>query len=160
MSSCIVRLAVVDDAAVVAALLRDAFDGYRPFYTPDAFAATTPSADQIRQRWNEGPVWIALHGGQPIGTVSAAPRGADLYMRSMAVHPASRGGGCGRQLLAAVEAFAASHGHDRLVLSTTPFLDPAIRLYERAGFRRSAAGPHDLAGTPLFTMEKDLSAGS
>ena len=29
-SRCIVRLAVVDDAAAVAALLRDAFDGYRP----------------------------------------------------------------------------------------------------------------------------------
>ena len=91
-SGCIVRPAVLDDAAAVSALLRDAFEGYRPLYTP--------------------------------------------------------------------EAFAASHGHDRLVLSTTPFLDSAIRLYERAGFRRSAAGPRDLAGTPLFTMEKGLTASS
>jgi GNAT superfamily N-acetyltransferase len=140
--------------------LRDAFEGYRPLYTPEAFAATTPSADQIRQRWDEGPVWIALQDGHPVGTVAAAPRGAALYMRSMAVLPASRGSGCGGLLLAAVEAFAASHGHHRLVLSTTPFLHPAIRLYERAGFMRSGAAPHDLAGTPLFTMEKELATGS
>jgi hypothetical protein len=42
------------------------------------------------------------------------------------------------------------------VLSTTPFLDAAIALYERCGFRRTAGGPLELAGTPLFTMEKRL----
>ncbi len=47
---------------------------------------------------------MALQDGRAVGTVSAVPRGPQLYMRSMAVHPASRGGGCGRLLLAAVEA--------------------------------------------------------
>jgi len=41
-----------------------------------------------------------------------------------------------------------------MLLSTTPFLDDAIRLYQRFGFERIREGPHDLAGTPLFTMEK------
>jgi hypothetical protein len=42
------------------------------------------------------------------------------------------------------------------VLSTTPFLNSAIRLYENFGFRRNEAEPHDLFGTPMFTMEKIL----
>jgi GNAT superfamily N-acetyltransferase len=154
--ACAVRRASKDDSAAVAALLLEAFDGYRPLYTAAAFAATTPTADQILQRWDEGPVWIALQDDRPAGTVSAVPRGDSLYMRSMAVHPVSRGSGCGRLLLAAVEDFARQNGHARLELSTTPFLSLAIRLYERAGFTPAAGGARDLAGTPLFTMEKIL----
>lgn len=41
----------------------------------------------------------------------------------------------------------------------TVSLSRAIALYERLGFVRTDAGPHDLYGTPLFTMEKML-AGS
>ena len=53
-----------------------------------------------------------------------------------------------------VENFARAGGFQRMLLSTTPFLDDAIRLYQRFGFERIREGPHDLAGTPLFTMEK------
>jgi len=62
----------------------------------------------------------------------------------------------GALLLKATEDFALAQGHKRLTLSTTPFLNQAIRLYERYGFQRTADGPHDLHGTPLFTMVKNL----
>ena len=151
-----VRLADVDEAPDIAALLRDAFEAYRPLYTPAACAATTPSADRVRQRWQEGPVWVALQDDRIVGTVAAVSRGDALYMRSMAVMPASRGTGCGRRLVEVVERHAVANGHDSVVLSTTPFLDSAIALYERCGFRRTDAGPLDLGGTPLFTMQKIL----
>lgn len=44
------------------------------------------------------------------------------------------------------------------VLSTTPFLARAIRLYEQSGFQPTTEGPSDLFGTPLFTMVKTLGA--
>jgi GNAT superfamily N-acetyltransferase len=59
-------------------------------------------------------------------------------------------------LLQHVEDWATSQGCSRLFFSTTPFLSAAIRLYEKFGFRRTGEGPHELAGTPLFTMEKKL----
>ena len=90
----------------MSAVLREAFEPYRPLYTPAAFAATTPPADQLRQRWREGPVWVAVRDDRIVGTVAAVPR--------------------------------------------------ANALYERCGFRRTDAGPPDLAGTPLFAMEKML----
>jgi GNAT superfamily N-acetyltransferase len=74
----------------------------------------------------------------------------------MAVVPAARAHRIGESLLRQVESFAAEHGYARLVLSTTPFLNSAIRLYQHFGFRRNEAEPHDLFGTPLFTMEKIL----
>jgi GNAT superfamily N-acetyltransferase len=86
--------------------------------------------------------------------------GTALYVRGMAVLPSVRGKGVGETLLRAVEAFASEHGHTILLLTTTPFLDSAIRLYERLGFSRTASGETDLYGTPLFTMEKRLGASA
>ena len=79
-----------------------------------------------------------------------------MYVRSLAVSPASRGRGAARELMRQLELFAVSAGATRLFLSTTPFLFDAIRLYEGLCYRRTGEPPHELAGTPLFTMEKAL----
>jgi GNAT superfamily N-acetyltransferase len=80
--------------------------------------------------------------------------GESVYVRGMAVLPAARGMGAGAALLREVESWALSQGCGRLFLSTTPFLESAIRLYERFGFRRMEEDRRDLFGTPLFRMEK------
>ena len=152
-----IRVAAPDDAERIAAALREAFVEYRASYTAEAFAATTPAAEQVRSRMDEGPVWVAVQGDVVVGTVSVVPRGESLYIRGMAVLPAARGRRVGEALLRRVEEFASAQGCERLYLSTTPFLARAIQLYERAGFRRNADGPHELCGTPLFTMEKAIS---
>jgi putative acetyltransferase len=151
-------LANIDEAATIASVLREAFAEYKPLYTAEAFATTTPAAEQIRERWNEGPVWIARLGDRALGTVAAVPKSGAVYVRSMGVRPGARGLGVGCLLLAQVEGFAKEQGCLRMFLSTTPFLHRAIRLYERFGFVRTDDGPHALLGTPLFTMEKALNA--
>ncbi len=151
-----VRLAAFDEAPSIAAVLRDAFVEFEPLYTPAAFAATTPTADQIRSRWDEGPVWVALASGALVGTVAAVPREEFLYVRSMGILPSARGRGIGTRMLQLVEGFARGRRLGSMCLSTTPFLLQAIRRYERFGFVRSDDGPFDLFGTPLFTMVKCL----
>jgi GNAT superfamily N-acetyltransferase len=151
-----IRRATPEDAALIASVLRESFIEYRDAYTPEAFAATTPTSAEVRSRMKEGPVWVALLGGSVVGTVAAVERGEELYVRGMAVLPAARGRGIGELLLHQAEDYASLKGHERLVLSTTPFLHRAIRLYECCGFRRSAEGACDLLGTPLFTMVKNL----
>ena len=151
-----IGLAQAGEATAIAAVLLEAFAEYQALYTPTAFAATTPAADIIRRRLAEGPVWVACRQGAVVGTVSAVSRGAACYIRSMAILPAARGYGTGRRLLQQVEDFAIAQGHTALLLSTTPFLARAIRLYEQFGFQRSDGGPDDLFGTPLFTMAKPL----
>ncbi len=152
-----IRLAVIEEVALIANVLRQAFLEYEPAYTPPAFAATTPTAEQIHDRFTEGPVWVAIGEGVLVGTVSAVLKGSAVYVRSMAVLPAARGQGLGVKLLQQTETFARDHQAQQLFLSTTPFLSRAIRLYETYGFRRTADGPHELFGTPLFTMVKPLS---
>jgi GNAT superfamily N-acetyltransferase len=149
-------MAVSNDASVIASLLRESFVEYESFYTHQAFAATAPTSEQIQSRMNEGPIWVALQADAIVGTVSAVAKGDDLYLRGMAVLRVARGQKIGELLLMQIESFALAHGYKRLILSTTPFLTRAIRLYEHFGFRRSSEGPHDLFGTPLFTMTKYL----
>lgn len=150
-----IREAVAADACAISGILRRAFAEFQPRYTPEAFAATTPGPDLVLARMQEGPLWIATYEQQAIGTVGALRQPCGCYLRGMAVLREARAHGVGYQLLKTVEEFARQQGMPRLCLNTTPFLDSAIRLYERFGFRRGAES--DLFGTPLFMMSKDLS---
>src|SRR5712692_5138883 len=150
------RFATTDDAEAIASLLFDSFVEYETLYTPEGFGATAITNDQIVARMREGPVWIAVRDEEIVGTVSVVAKAESLYLRGMAVLPAARGERIGALLLTHIEEFARTEGVSRLFLSTTPFLDRAIRLYERFGFRRTSEGPHELFGTPLFTMERPL----
>jgi GNAT superfamily N-acetyltransferase len=152
-----IRVAVSEDASSIASVLHESFIEYEPLYTQEGFNATTPVTAQVKKRIEEGPVWVALDSDAAIvGTVSVVPKGESLYVRGMAIVPAARGRRIGESLLRQVEDFAAERGFKRLLLSTTPFLERAIQLYEHYGFKRSSGGPDDLFGTPLFTMEKIL----
>jgi putative acetyltransferase len=152
----IIRIATPEEANTIAKLLRDSFKEFESHYTKEGFAATTPDGSAIAMRMNEGPVWVACDENEILGTVSAVPKGNALYIRSMAVSPRIRKKGIGDSLLRHVESFGRSQGFDRFILSTTPFLLSAIRLYEKFDFQRVDHGPHHLFGTPLFTMEKTL----
>jgi GNAT superfamily N-acetyltransferase len=146
-ASVLIRRADPQDASEVAGVLRHSFLEYQDQYTPEGFAATTPGEQQVRSRMAEGPAWVALLSNAIVGTASVV---------RMAVLPSARGRGVGELLLREIEAFALRNSCTRLLLSTTPFLAGAIRLYERFGFKRTPGGPNDLFGTPLFSMAKAL----
>jgi ribosomal protein S18 acetylase RimI-like enzyme len=151
-----VRLASHTDIPVVCSLLARSFLEYKTFCTEKAFAATISTMKELLDRLAEGPVWVAVEGENVVGTVSGVPDGKALHIRSLAVSPGNRGQGIGKLLLQHAEDYAYEKGYTRLILSTTPFLTPAIRLYGRCGFRRSNEGPADRLGTPIFTMTKQL----
>lgn len=144
------------DAEAVAQVLFESFAEYEGLYTRESFVATTPNASQILVRIREGPVWIAFRDTTVLGTAAAVVKEKSVYMRGMAVLPEARGFGVGARLIEQVESWARDQGCARVFLSTIPFLRAAIRLYERSGFRRTDEVPHDLFGTPLFTMEKSI----
>lgn len=150
------RLALVEEADSVAAVLSRAFGPLRARYTPEAFAYTVGTSETARSRIDEGPVWLALEASRPIGTVSAYCCGDRLYVRGMAVIPETQGLGVAKELLGRVLAYGIEQRSRSLFLHTTPFLESAIHLYERIGFRMTDEGPHDLFGTPLLAMELAL----
>ena len=150
------RMATPEDAPIVSDILRQSFAEYQALYTAEGFAATTPEPAQILTRMQEGPIWVAYREAEAVASGGAVLMGDSVYIRGMAVLPAARTIGVGRDLLAHIECWALAQGCSRLFLSTTPFLHTAIRMYERFGFRQNDAGSRDLFGTPLFTMEKRI----
>jgi N-acetylglutamate synthase-like GNAT family acetyltransferase len=151
-----IRRAHAEDAATISAVLYESFVEFKPLYTEGGFAATALQEHQVRARIEEGPVWIAVRADVVVGTVAAVITAKSVYIRGMAVVPSARGSGAGTALLRQTERWARSEGCTHLFLSTTPFLNSAIRLYEKFGFRRMNADVQDLFGTPLFTLEKNI----
>ncbi len=153
-----IRFASPADAAAIAKILREAFAEFEDFYTPEAFAATIPKAEEIRKRFDEeGTIWTVETSGEMVGTVSVVAKGERLYIRSMAILPSAQGLGIGRELLETIENFAIEKKFKSLFLYTTHFLSGAIRLYERNGFEHTGEGDADeFFGTPWFSMEKKL----
>ena len=143
-----------EDSAAIAFVLAEAFVEYKSLYTEEGYAATTPPVEQIERRFGNELIIVAVRGKEIVGTVSAVLQGSDIYIRSMAILLNARGQKLGRKLLGYIEDLAVRNNCKRLMLSTTPFLDRAIRLYEQFGFVR--VGVDDLHGTPLITMEKTL----
>ena len=154
----ILRIAAPEDAEAIAAVLRESFAEYESSYTPQAYAATVSTVEEIKRRFGEGAIWVAEIGAQIIGTVGVVPRQNSLYIRSMAILPEARGKRIGEKLLKEIEDYAAARNRLRLFLNTTPFLHRAIRLYEKFGFL--VCGADDLFGTPLVTMEKFLTSAA
>ena len=152
-----VRLATVGDTETIADLIYEAFAPFESEYTPGAFEYTTPKADAITPRFDEGPIWIAELDGEAVGTVSGMPDDGRFYIRSMAIRPSAQRAGIGQKLLDALEAEARDRGFEKLYLYTTHVLPGAKRLYEKNGFYVLRETPpeewHDMGG---LEMEKNL----
>jgi N-acetylglutamate synthase-like GNAT family acetyltransferase len=152
-----IRRATADDAEAISALLLEAFLSVRSRYTKGAFEYTTPPADVIRERFSEGPIWVAMDGDLIIGTVSGLPEPDRFYIRSMVVKPEARGRSIGQSLLETLEGYARVHEFTRLYLYTTFILAGARLLYERNGFRKVRdTPPEEFFGTGGIEMEKTI----
>jgi N-acetylglutamate synthase-like GNAT family acetyltransferase len=152
-----IRRAEPGDEETIAALILEAFAPFRDKYTADAFEYTAAKADKIRERFDEGPMWIAEIDGQPVGTVSGLPEEERFYIRSMAIKPSAQRGGIGQRLLEVLETFARDAEFEKLYLYTTFVLPGAKRLYEKNGFYVLRETPpeewYDMGG---LEMEKKL----
>jgi ribosomal protein S18 acetylase RimI-like enzyme len=152
------RLATPDDSDTVADLIYEAFAPFESEYTAGAWEYTTPKADAIRPRFEEGPVWIAEMDGEAVGTVSGMRDGDRVYIRSMAIKPTAQRNGIGQKLLDALERYAREQRFEKLYLYTTYVLPGAQRLYEKNGFYVLRETPpeewYDMGG---LEMEKSLS---
>ena len=152
-----IRRAEPGDEAMIAALIFEAFAPFRDEYTPEAFEYTSVSAEKVRERFDEGPMWLALVDGAAVGTVSGLLEEERFYIRSMAIKPSVQRGGIGQRLLETLETFAREAGYKKLYLYTTFVLPGAKRLYEKNGFYVLRKTPpeewYDMGG---LEMEKIL----
>ena len=154
-----IRRASLGDEHTISSLILEAFSPFRNDYTPDAFEYTAATAERVRDRFAEGPIWLAYVGGEAVGTVSGLPENERFYIRSMAIKPSVQRSGIGQRLIDTLEAFARESGFRKLYLYTTFVLLGAKRLYEKNGFyvlRETA--PEEWCDMGGLEMEKELTA--
>ena len=151
------RLARPEESDAISELLLESFGLFEAEYTPGAFKYTTPDTEEVRGRFDEGPIWVAMDQGSMIGTVSGMAETDRFYVRSMAVRPDAQRLGLGQRMLEILEAFARDKDFKLIYIYTTHVLPGAKRLYEKNGFyvlRETAPEEwHDMGG---LEMEKIL----
>jgi len=91
-------------------------------------------------------VWLASINGAVVGCIALRElpeirRSAEI--KRMYVRPAHRGSGIAKQLLDALEQFAAKAGYEWLYLDSAPGMDTAVRFYQRNGFQPCAPYNHN-----------------
>lgn len=89
----------------------------------------------------EGAFFVGYLGDEPVATAAWRRSGVEALgttrtaeIKRMYVAPVARGRGLARQLLAHVEADAAAHGFEVLVLETGTRQPEAMSLYESSGY--------------------------
>jgi ribosomal protein S18 acetylase RimI-like enzyme len=135
--------------------------------TPSAFASTWQKEEAYPEsRWTEraqgsqdgegATIVIAVddtgHWAGLAGGIRPGDRDAGAELISMWVQPASRGHGVAQRLVSAVLSWAEGHGASAVGLWVNLTNQPAIGLYEQAGFRRTG----EVAPLPSDPLQREM----
>jgi ribosomal protein S18 acetylase RimI-like enzyme len=90
----------------------------------------------VGRLWRRGPNLVARIGGWIVGHAALIPDGVDSLELVVFVHPECQGAGIGSALVSAILALGGRRGADRVWSSVEAHNEPAIALFERAGFHR------------------------
>jgi GNAT superfamily N-acetyltransferase len=153
----ITRPASAADASLLSELIMAAFSAYPITLNPPS-SALKETPDAIRARFPDQGGGIAEIGNVPVGCVLFEPEpNGTLYLGRLAVHPAWRGRGIARALIAFVEDEARRRGLDRLRLSVRIVLTDNHRLFAACGFVEVGREAHPGFSEPTsINMEKRL----
>ncbi len=97
------------------------------------------------RRAREAEIWVAVDGGQVLGSVTFAPVGSayreigrddEGEFRMLAVSPSARGHGIGRALVERCVQRSRELGYAGVRMSSMDVMTSAHRIYERLGFTR------------------------
>lgn len=99
--------------------------------------------------------FVARLDGEAVGCGGVAFEDGFAELKRMYVRPDKRGRGIVQALIARLEEEARTRGVTRLLLETGDVLHAAIRVYERAGFKRCEAFGDYLA-LPPHTIERSV----
>jgi len=142
----LVRAAVPADYPAIREVVLAAYGQYAYLVAPDVFEPYLADLLDLEKHARNGRWLVVEADGQIQGSGAfypdAAAQGYGLPAgwasgRALAVHPAVRGRGAARALLAAVECLAEDSGAPVFAFHTASFMTSAIALYERLGYQRA-----------------------
>ena len=150
----VVRDAVPADYPAIRDIVLAAYRQYAELIAPEIFSAYLADLLDLETHARHGRLfvveadqWVCAFGAwypdASVQGVGLPPGWASG--RALAVHPAARGNGAARALLATGERLARQAGAPVLAFHTVSFMTGAIALYERLGFCRVPQFDYDWA---------------
>ena len=155
----IVRVAARDEYAAIADLLLRANLEYRELVSAAVFEGYMHNLSKLTQSWSDKDFLVAESEGKLVGAVAfyrdASLIGFDLPqewagLRALAVDPAARGHGIGRQLTEACVLRAWRIGRAAICLHNAALQGAARKLYLSMGFARCPQ--HDIDTSDLLDI--------
>ena len=159
MSGISIRLATVDDAAILPDIERSAAKAFLAIAGLEWIASgTVMSAEQHRIYIDEGTVWVAATGKRCFGFVTTAIYGDALHIIELSVEDGHQGKGVGRHLLETAKEYATKNGLAALTLTTFRDLPFNERFYQKLGYQtlEETTLPERLAGILRSEFENGL----
>ena len=135
--------------------------------SPDSFGPTVAMALEqpegywrgwARGRTGRVQAWAAFRGAEAVGLISAGvPHAGVGHLGALWVAAEARNGGLASRLLETAAEWCAAQGCSRVEFEVTEG-NPAERLYERLGYRRTGAKKPLREGSALFeaTMAREI----
>ncbi len=143
-----------EDASAYERLNRDWLVGHELLEAADEPSLRDPTGTILEPG---GQIFVARDDDSVVGTCAIVPYADGVFeLVKLAVAPAARGMGLGRQLVDACIAWARQKGGRQVVLLSSTRLKDALRLYERAGFRHAPIPAWNPYRTADVYMELDL----
>ena len=158
----LVRDAVPADYPAIRRVIIAAYRQYDDLIARDIFTPYLADLLDLDTHARHGHLLVAEADGQVSGFGAFYPDASAQGLgwppgwaggRALAVHPAARGHGVARALLAACERLARESGAPVFAFHTASFMTGAIALYERLGYRR-APGVRLRHGRPLQPVRR------
>jgi predicted N-acetyltransferase YhbS len=157
-----VREANRSDHQAIREVIAAAYRQYATVLGPVVFDGYLADLLDLDSRAGDSRLLVAERAGRIVGTVTffedAAKEGLGwpsgwAGLRALAVDPAARGQGIGRQLMEACRDRARAAGAKVLCLHTASFMAAAVAIYEAMGFQRAPA--FDFSPTGHLGVEVD-----
>ena len=127
---CELRPAHAEEAPALRQLVRTAY----AHYVPRLGREPAPMLDDYAARIAQRQAFVVEADGALQGVAVLEDSEEGLYLDNIAVAPAARGTGLGRQMLAWIEAEGRRRGHQRLWLYTNEVMAENIAMYHHLGF--------------------------
>jgi GNAT superfamily N-acetyltransferase len=149
-----VRDAVQADHPAIRDVVAASYRQYADLIAPDFFARYLADLLDLDRHARHGRLFVAEVAARVRGFAAFYPdasvQGFGLPAgwasgRALAVHPAARGSGVARALLATAEHLARDSGAPVFAFHTASFMTGAIALYERLGYHRAPEFDFDMA---------------
>lgn len=138
----IIRNVRPEELDEVSLTLRDAYQEYEKFLSPEAWKSYLEDIMNVRSRLDESELIVAELDGRLVGSVTLYLDASRMHVwpegwasiRLLAVHPSYRSQGIGRALMEECISCCRKKGIIAIGLHTTEIMNIARRMYETMGF--------------------------